>query len=200
MRTTQPEPGQHYADRIRLPIAFDAARLATDLDALASVEWTPHFVTRNYRGAWGAMPLRAPAGAEHPILMITSHPGVTDFVDAPPLARAPYLREVIAAFRCPLRAVRLMRLAPGSAILEHSDPGMSAEEGSARLHIPIVTNPQVTFSLNRRPVAMAPGEVWYLRLADPHSVENRGSIDRVHLVLDAAMNAWLAEQLTAGSS
>jgi hypothetical protein len=191
--------GHDYGDRIRLPLAFDAARLAADLDALGSTDWTPHFVTRNYQGEWSAMPLRAPAGAEHPILMITSHPGVTDFVAAPPLARAPYLQQVIAAFDCALRSVRLMRLAPGSTILEHSDPGMAAEEGSVRLHIPIATNPHVEFNVNRRPVAMAPGEVWYLRLADPHSVANRGATDRVHLVIDAEMNDWLAGQLAAGT-
>lgn len=190
---------QAYGDRIRLPLTFDAMRLAADLDALGGCEWTPHFVTRNYDGEWSAMPLRAPAGAEHPILMITTHPGVSDFVDAPPLARAPYLRQVIAAFDCPLRSVRLMRLGPGSTILEHSDPGMAAEEGSVRLHLPIVTNPQVEFNVNRRPVPMAPGEVWYLRLADPHSVANRGTTDRIHLVIDAEMNGWLAGQLATGT-
>ncbi|MGK6355414.1 aspartyl/asparaginyl beta-hydroxylase domain-containing protein [Sphingomonas sp. DT-207] len=192
--------GENHGDRIRLPFAFDPVRLAADLEALADTEWTPHFVTCNYQGEWSAMPLRAPAGAEHPILMITAHPGVTDFVDAPPLARAPYLQQVIAAFDCPLRSARLMRLTPGSVILEHSDPGMAAEEGSVRLHLPIVTNAQVEFNVNRRPVPMAPGEVWYLRLSDPHSVANRGPTDRVHLVIDAEVNDWLADQLAAGTS
>lgn len=190
---------QHFGDRIRLPLAFDADRLAADLATLSQDEWTPHFVARNYSGDWSAMPLRAPAGAEHPILMIAAHPGTRDFVDAPPLARAPYLQTVLAAFACPLRTVRLMRLAPGSAILEHSDPGLCAEEGCVRLHVPIATNPLVDFRVNGRAVAMAPGEIWYLRLSDPHSVVNRGASDRVHLVIDADMNDWLARHLAAGS-
>jgi len=45
---------------------------------------------------------------------------------------------------------------------------------------------------------MAPGSVWYLRLADPHSVVNDGDIDRVHLVIDAEMNDWLLQMLHAG--
>lgn len=192
------EPEHRYPDRIRLPILCDPARLVADLATLADGEWTPHFVQRNYRGAWSAMPLRAPAGAEHPILMISANPGVADFVDAPPLRRAPYLRQLLEEFDCPLRSVRLMRLAPGASILEHSDPGLCAEEGTVRLHIPITTNPQVTFRVNRMPVAMAPGEVWYLRLSDPHSVDNNGATDRVHLVIDAAMSPWLARQLVAG--
>ena len=35
-----------------------------------------------------------------------------------------------------------------------------------------------------------------LRLSDPHSVSNMGDSDRVHLVIDAAANDWLAGMLT----
>jgi hypothetical protein len=38
--------------------------------------------------------------------------------------------------------------------------------------------------------------MWYLRLADTHSVVNRGTSDRVHLVIDAEPNAWMAELFT----
>lgn len=187
-----------YPDRVRLPLTFDAAQLLVDLESLAADEWTPHFVPNNYAGEWGAMPLRAPAGAEHPILMITSPPDARTFVDAPPLLRVPYLREVLGHFRCRLRTVRLMRLGPRSRILEHRDPGLCAEQGQVRLHVPIVTNPQVCFEVNRSPVTMAPGEVWYLRLSDPHRVDNAGGTPRIHLVIDADMNPWLAAQLAGG--
>jgi hypothetical protein len=46
---------------------------------------------------------------------------------------------------------------------------------------------------------MAPGSVWYLRLSDPHQVANRGETDRVHLVLDATVNPWLARMLREGA-
>ena len=39
---------------------------------------------------------------------------------------------------------------------------------------------------------MPAGSAWYLRLSDPHSVANRGAGPRVHLVIDAAVNGWLA--------
>jgi hypothetical protein len=38
---------------------------------------------------------------------------------------------------------------------------------------------------------MAAGSAWYLRLSDPHIVYNRGTADRVHLVIDAVVNKWL---------
>lgn len=188
-----------YPDRVRLPVIFDPARLRADLAVLAGSAWTPHFVPQNYKGDWGVMPLRAPVGADHPILQIAAQPDARDFADAPALQHAPYLRAVLTHFDCALRSVRLMRLGPGSCIREHRDGGLCAEEGLVRLHIPILTNSQVRFEVNRRPVVMAPGEVWYLRLSDPHRVDNAGADARVHLVIDAEMSPWLHAQLCGGS-
>jgi hypothetical protein len=188
-----------YSDRLRLPMHFDPALLAADLAALAQTHWTAHFVPQNYVGDWSAKPLRAPKGAEHPILMIAVQPGA-ECADAPALATSPYFREVLSNFRCPLRNVRLMRLGPGSSILEHRDPGLCAEEGNVRLHIPITTNADVRFYVNNEPVKMKPGEVWYLRLSDPHRADNLSNSPRVHLVIDADVNPWLLHQLANASA
>lgn len=187
-----------YPDRIRLPLAFDAEGLRCDLAAVTGEHWQEHFVRQNYEGDWNAMPLRSPAGETHPIRKIYSDPSATEFVDEPLLDRTPHFRAVLDALRCPLQSVRLMRLAPGSEIKTHADHDLGAEQGKARLHVPITTGPGVEFRLNNRPVAMAPGELWYLRLSDPHGVTNRGDADRVHLVIDALMNEWLHAQLTQG--
>ena len=178
-------------DRLRLPFAFDHAPLGAEVEAIRAT-WIDHLVADNYDGSWTVLPLRQPAGATHPVMTIYADPTATDFVDSPSLGRAPYLREVLAGFRCPLRAVRLMRLAPGSRIKPHRDLDLAAEWGMARVHVPITTNPGVEFMLNGTPVAMAPGETWYLRLADEHSVTNRGDTDRIHLVIDCVVDDWLA--------
>lgn len=184
-----------FPDRVRLPMAFDPARLAADLAAFDGDEWVAHFVRQNYEGDWSALPLRAQVGATHPIQMIYSPPGVTDFADTPFLSRAPYFAEVIAAFACPVTCVRLMRLTPGSVIKEHHDNDLAAEEGVARIHVPVATNDRVEFLLNGTPVTMKPGEAWYLRLADPHAVANRGDADRVHLVIDVLVDDWMRGML-----
>ncbi|MES2923639.1 MAG: aspartyl/asparaginyl beta-hydroxylase domain-containing protein [Verrucomicrobiota bacterium] len=150
---------------------------------------------QNYNGTWDVLPLRGTAGATHPVMMIYSDPGCTDFANTPFLKEVPYLQSVLASFQCPLQSVRLMRLTPGSEIKEHCDHDLSAEFGQVRLHIPITTNPDVDFFLNGTHVPMRPGSCWYLRLADPHAVRNRGTTDRVHLVIDATLNGWLANQL-----
>jgi quercetin dioxygenase-like cupin family protein len=189
-----------YPDRVRLPLCFDPAGLREDLAAVMAEHWQEHFVRQNYDGEWSAMPLRAAEGETHPIRKIYSDPGATRFVDEPLLARTPHFRALLDSLECPLRSVRLMRLAPGSEIKTHEDHDLAAEQGKARLHVPVTTGPGVEFRLNGRPVEMAPGELWYLRLSDPHGVTNRGETDRVHLVIDTQMNDWLRAQLDGGAS
>ena len=55
----------------------------------------------------------------------------------------------------------------------------------------MTTSPEVEFYLNRSRIVMEAGSAWYLRLSDPHSVANRGSRDRVHMVVDANVNDWV---------
>lgn len=187
----RPDDAPVYPDHLRLPLVFDADRLAADLAKLTGIEWTAHFVRDNYAGNWSALPLRSPAGERHPIRRIAAHSHVTDWVDTEYREMCPYLHEVLASFACEMGAARLMRLTPGSQIKEHSDPDLAAEYGRVRLHIPITTNSAVDFRVNGGRIDMLPGECWYLRLADPHTVRNDGENDRIHLVIDCKVNAWI---------
>lgn len=182
-----------FPDRLRLPLDFEPRRLTADLAAIAASGWIAHFVTQNYEGDWSALPLRGPAAARHPIQSIYPDPACTDFADTALLARAPYMRALLGQFACPLHAVRLMRLAPGSRIKQHRDHDLCFEDGTVRIHIPVITNDGVDFRLNGLRCVMPAGSAWYLRLSDPHSVENRGQSDRVHLVIDAVVNDWVAD-------
>lgn len=186
-------------DRLRLPLRIDHAPLAAEAAALPPAAWTRHFVPDNYLGDWSVAPLHAPAGASHPILQITSPPDCKDWNETEWLKASPAIAALLARFECPLAAVRLMRLGPGSEIKEHRDHDLSADFGVARLHVPLTTSPQVEFLVNRAPVSMVPGECWYLRLADPHAVVNRGETARVHLVIDAEVNDWLADLLLSAT-
>jgi hypothetical protein len=181
-----------FPDRLRLPLDFDPERLDADLAAIAASGWIAHFVTQNYDGDWSVIPLRGPAGARHPIQSIYSDPGCTEFADTALLGATPYMRELLAQFNCPLQTVRLMRLLPGSLIKEHCDHDLRFEDGTVRIHIPVVTNDDVDFRLNGIRCPMPAGSCWYLRLSDPHRVANRGNSERVHLVIDATVNDWIA--------
>ena len=89
--------------------------------------------------------------------------------------------------------VRLLRLAPGSVVKEHTDPTLALEvvESVIRLTIPILNNDKVEFFLNGIPVPMQPGECWYLKLTDPHKVINDGETERINLTIDMIPNDWL---------
>lgn len=189
-----------FPDRARLPFTFDPDLLARDLHSLAAADWIAHYVAQNYDGDWSVIPLRGQAGARHPVMMIYAGTGVTAFEDTPFLDRCPYFREVLATFACPLQAVRLMRLTPGSHIKEHTDLELSVEEGTVRIHIPVTTNPSVEFYLNGSRVVLEAGSAWYLRLSDPHRVANHGDSDRVHMVIDATVNPWMKSMLETAAA
>src|SRR5438132_10901893 len=152
-------------DRIRLPFAFDPDLLVRDLaSATASFGWIEHFVKQNYDGEWSVIPLRGKAGATHPVMMIYADPSAREFADTPVLQNCPYFREVLEQFRCPLHAVRLMRLTPRSRLKEHADLDLSLDERRARIHIAVTTSPEVDFYLNRSHIDMEAGSAWCLRL------------------------------------
>jgi aspartyl/asparaginyl beta-hydroxylase (cupin superfamily) len=123
--------------------------------------------------------------------MAYSDPTATDWVDTPLLESCRAIQRVLARLECPIKSTRLMRLAAGAQILEHTDHELGYEDGEVRLHIPVVTSSDVEFWLNSRRVEMWPGELWYLNVNLPHRVANRSSQDRTHLVIDCEVNEWI---------
>ena len=186
---------QGMTDRVKLPLNFDAQLLLEDIARFKTNDWIEHFVKQNYEGDWSVIPLRGPTGATHPVMMIYSDPTCKDFSDTPYLQELDYIPSVLNEFKCPLLAVRLMKLSPGSRIKEHTDHDLAFENGVVRIHIPVQTNNHVEFLLNGEAVDFNAGDCWYLKLNDPHSVNNIGNTDRIHLVIDALVNDWLSQLL-----
>jgi hypothetical protein len=183
-------------DTLKLPLVFDSTRLKADLNGILDGEYIPHFNTRYYEGDWSVVPLRSIDGAAN---QIYPDPTKNTFADTPLLARCTYIKEVLATFQCDLLSARFLRLATGSTIKEHRDYNLSLEDGEARLHIPVTTNPEVEFFLNDERVVMNEGECWYLNLNLKHRVANRGTTDRVHLVVDCVVNDWFRNLLSEAS-
>jgi len=173
---------------LKLPLAFDAARLQEDLAYLRPQDWAPHFNTRQYEGDWSGVALRTNPRAHVPLY---PDPTSTEFTDLPVLDRCPNIRGVLSTLECPLTFVRLLKLAAGSEIREHQDYGLSYEDGAVRLHVPIQTNPQVEFAVNGCALPLHEGECWYINFNLPHRIHNRGATDRIHLVIDCKLNPWL---------
>ncbi len=178
---------------LKLPLQFEPALLQADLREITAEEFVAHFNTAYYQGDWSVAPLRSVGGrARH----IYPDPTAKNaFADTALLAHCPYVRHVLASFSCPQQAVRFMRLKAGSTIKEHRDYELGFEDGEVRVHIPIVTNPEVEFVLSGVRVDMKEGECWYHNFNLPHRVANKGTVDRIHLVLDCVVNDWLRELL-----
>ena len=179
------------ADKIRLPLSFDASRMRAEAKALALRDFIYYDV----------LPLRAPAHLVDPKIPSPSSVGDyadgswTKWLDTAMLSESPYLTSVIDTFRAHTKVtlVRLLRLEAGAIVKEHTDPtlGLQVMKSVVRLTIPIQSDDSVEFYLNNAVVPMKPGECWYLRLSDPHRIINAGDNERINLTIDLVPNKWV---------
>ena len=170
----------------KLPISFSTDRLQKELAICENDLWTPHFNTNRYQGNWTSVSLRSQSGLVNDI---TSFPNM-EYKNTELLDRCPYFKEIMDWFKCEKEAVRLLRLGPRSEIKEHVDNDTSYEDGFFRIHIPIITNPEVFFYVDKKLVLMKMGECWYANFQLPHSVENKSAEPRIHLTIDCIRNDW----------
>jgi mannose-6-phosphate isomerase-like protein (cupin superfamily) len=64
--------------------------------------------------------------------------------------------------------------------------------------VPIHTSNSVSFIVDKKIIPMRAGELWYFNADQTHEVYNRGSEDRINLVIDCIANDWLREKILAG--
>ena len=146
---------------IRLPVRFDLERLRAEVASLPAEAWAPH---PNHIA--GNTSLR----------LISVEGGDNDDVDGvmrstPHLAKLPYVRQVLASFGAVWSRSRLLRLDPGAVVPEHADINYHWFY-RVRVHIPIVTRPEVLFHCGEETVHMRGGEAWLFDNWRLHSVEN----------------------------
>ena len=159
---------------IKLASCFDAERLKAEILAINASEWSPH--PSGYHGN-SSLRLISVNGEENDLvsggeMRPTRH-----------LSRMPYLRQVLASFDTVVGRSRLMKLAAGTCVPEHVDVNAHWFR-RMRVHIPIITDPKVTFTCGDETVHMAAGESWIFDNWLPHSVVNNSENDRIHLVFD----------------
>lgn len=163
---------------IRLPYTFDAERLADEIDGIADSAWMPH-------------PQRL-AGNSAVALISRDGTDNDDFSgrmqETGHLRGCAYLRQVLASFDEVLGRSRLMKLAAGSEVALHVDFNYHWYS-RVRIHIPVVTNPNVTFHCADQKTNMRAGESWIFNAWRRHRVTNESDQDRVHLVVDTAGSA-----------
>ncbi|MGC5703853.1 aspartyl/asparaginyl beta-hydroxylase domain-containing protein [Pseudomonas sp. NFXW11] len=176
----------------RLPVQLDLVLL---LEALAGVDadhWQEHFNHDYYLGQWSGVALISAADA------VGLAPGRQVPLQRPAWCDEPRWQRALQPLAVELVSARLLRLGPGSRILEHCDPDLSGEQADLRLHVPLLSPPAVDFMLDGQRMPLAAGECWFLDLARPHSVSNADSVERIHLVLDCRPGPWLEQAIRDG--
>ncbi len=162
----------------RLPLNLDAERLRSEVAALPSEAWLAH-----PDGLHGnsAVPLISPAGVETESLHGQMLP--TRWLSA-----MPYVRQILAGLDVVWSHSRLMRLVPGAVVPDHADINHHWHT-RVRVHIPVMTWPEVRFHCDGEAVHMAAGEAWLFDNWRRHRVENKALQDRIHLVADTTGTA-----------
>lgn len=157
----------------RMPVRFDIERLRAEVEALPEHAWSRH--PQEYEGNTAAH-LITVGGTQNDLVGGEMQP-------TPALLACPYLQQVLAFFGTVWSRSRLMRISGGGAVPQHSDISHHWFY-RARVHIPIVTRPEVRFHCADQSVHMAAGEAWIFDNWRQHKVLNPASAARIHLVAD----------------
>ena len=176
---------------------FDVVLMRQEVHRIEKALWKPHYNEKHYEGSWTTLPLRSINGSVENSISIHSsslQQNMT-YKDTCLLDSCNYMQSVISFFECEKMLVRLMNLDAGAIIKEHTDYEMNLENGEARFHIPIQTNPGVDFFSEDEKLPMKEGECWYVNLSLKHRVNNFGDTSRIHLVIDCKVNGWINDLL-----
>lgn len=172
----------------KLQLPFDLQATQAELLSVNQT-WQSHFNTYHFEGSWTVLPLRSPNGDHKnitPELMDNN-----EYLDTIYLQNFPSVKNLLSSLQCEQMSVRFLNLQADAIIKPHRDNELAFEKGEARLHFPILTNPEVEFYLDNDRIILAEGDCWYINANLTHSVSNKGISDRIHLVVDCKVNDWL---------
>ena len=158
---------------IKLPIRFCADTLAAEVRALPNEAWIPH--PQRFPGNQ-AVPLVTPGGQ-------FTNEFIGPMAATQYLLQCSYVMELMAEIGAVWGRSRMMGLGAGAEVPEHIDNNYYWRT-HIRLHVPVITNPDVDFTCGDQTVNMAAGEAWVFDTFRKHHVHNRGAEHRIHLVFD----------------
>jgi hypothetical protein len=78
---------------------------------------------------------------------------------------------------------------PNSRIRTHRDRGDTVYY-ARRIHVPIITNPDVFFTVGGNEIHMETGIAYEINNARWHSARNRSNLERVHFIMDIMPNEY----------
>ena len=172
---------------VRLPRTYDVERLRQDLQVLRDVQGAPQ-PGPYHAGEWTGIALHSMGGKDS---VFPSAAGMDHYQETENLKRTPYFKYVLDDLKCPKEVVRILFLPPGGYIKDHFDFHTSFQFGLLRLHLPIITHPDVIFMIDGQRMTWNAGELWYGDFSKVHSVKNDSQVVRVHMVIDVQINDFV---------
>ncbi len=168
---------------------YDVDRLQRDYIAVSSRVGSERQPGPYHDGNWQGISLHSQGGQAS---AKAGCAGLEPYQAMAVLQYAPYFREIIET-PWPKQVVRLLSLPPGGVIRSHFDYDTNLQYGLIRLHVPIITHPDVEFFLDEERCRWPPGELWYGDFTRPHRVVNASPITRIHLVMDVEITDELLQ-------
>ena len=95
--------------------------------------------------------------------------------------------------------VTLVNLPSRKLVTPHRDRSIYSKIIN-RIHVPILTNEDVYFSVEDETINMKPGEAWEVNNAKLHGAYNLGDSPRVHLMVDIINNDLIGDKEYIGDS
>lgn len=183
---------QFYDLTDRFPLKLDLKRMQEELRLLEDETWLSHYDLALADG-WTTIPLVSHDGSARDAR--SQYVGTWgQYKETQYLEKLPYFKEVLRTFKCPHGRIRIMKLMPGTIIKTHRDTFDEVSDfafGQVRLHIPVVTNDKVIFTVGGRNYKLEAGRLYYVNFSKKHYVRNDGTEARTHLVLDLQCNDFL---------
>lgn len=194
-------PDQPFLDKhalvggcVKLPVAIDAERLATEVAALPPTVW-------GVRGGMHRYPQEGVHLAAETVFLrgYTPAEGDKPIEDRAVLNQLPYVRQLIEwdIGSRPQRCL-LARLPARASVTPHIDRAPYFSK-TLRVHVPVASHDRVWMICGGLAYLMRPGEVWALNNIAVHGVWNAHPIlARTHLICDFLPDPALLELLARG--
>lgn len=167
-------PGAHLVTS-QFP-CFEGARKV--LATISPGEWKPTWPDGPFKtDGWLVIPLVSDGKRTK---FVDGHPGIGRALDY---------------FQDPIGSAVLYSMLPGAEVHLHRDLSGTLALGGVKYHVPLETNPGVTFQVGRKNFSMKAGELWALNTSYIHGVQNHGKSERIHLVVQVEVGKWSRARL-----
>lgn len=181
------EVNRHKTDGVRDLGPVDATDLREDVLALPENAWDrPEDFAANYNKK------KAIRQASHVIFRFSDRrESLIRYIELPSWRKwadrlLPVMHAAVRAYGYAAHffpRVMLARLPAGAFIPPHVD-GDARGFVPHKIHVPILTNPEAYFFLDRQRHHLAEGRAWEVNNGVTHSVVNNGDSDRIHLIFE----------------